>query len=107
VLVSGVWLAWLLRRWYNHVYRLEGALAQHSLDDLPRLQDTGEVELDRIVGALNQFSGRLRSSQQESRRLGRELAQAERLAALGRWQREWRTKFAIRLAQCASRRRTR
>jgi signal transduction histidine kinase len=84
VLVSGVWLAWLLRRWYHHVNRLEGALARHSLDDLPRLQETGELELDRIVGALNRFSDRLRSSQQESQRLGRELAQAERLAALGR-----------------------
>ena len=84
VLVSGVWLAWLLRRWYHHVNRLEGALARHSFDDLPRLQETGELELDRIVGALNQFSDRLRSSQQESQRLGRELAQAERLAALGR-----------------------
>ena len=84
VLVSGVWLAWLLRRWYHHANRLERELNRHSLDDLPRLQDTGELELDRIVGALNQFSDRLRSSQQESQRLGRELAQAERLAALGR-----------------------
>jgi signal transduction histidine kinase len=84
VLGSGAWLAMLLRRWSGHLTRMERALAEHSLDNLPQLDPTGEDDLDRMVVALNQFSGRLQAALAESAKLAKKLAQADRLAALGR-----------------------
>jgi len=84
VLGSGIWLLVVLSRWSRKLTELEHALGQQSLDHLPQLPLTGEQELDRIVGALNGFSGRLRSALAQSKQLGHQLARADRLAALGR-----------------------
>ncbi|MBA3830686.1 MAG: HAMP domain-containing histidine kinase [Chthoniobacterales bacterium] len=81
---SGLWLLRLLRRWTKHIGRLENAIASTPLEELPPLPATGERELDRIVVAFNQLNGRLRTSREEGARLGRDLARADRLAAVGR-----------------------
>jgi signal transduction histidine kinase len=77
---SALWLGYILVTWSRKLKRLEGALADHDVDkaDLPTLPPTGELELDRLVGALNAVSGRLADAR-------RRAAAAERLAALGRW----------------------
>jgi signal transduction histidine kinase len=84
VLGSGVWLGLLLYRWSRRLTDLEQALGRQSLDHLPELGHTGEQEIDRIIDALNGFSARLRAAVDESTRLAVQLAQADRLAALGR-----------------------
>lgn len=82
--VSGVWLWFLRRRWSNQVGQLETAIASYPLEALPHIRDTGERELDRIVTAVNLLSTRLAAAREETGRLSRRLAQADRLAALGR-----------------------
>lgn len=84
VLASGAWLVVVFQRWSRHLARMEQALARHNLDHLPRLAPTGERDLDRIVAALNQFGDRLRAALDQSSQLTARLAQADRLAALGR-----------------------
>jgi signal transduction histidine kinase len=84
VVGSGVWLGAVLYRWSRRLIDLERAVSKQNLDHLPQLPPTGEQELDRIVDALNQFSERLRGALEESAKLGKQLAQADRLAALGR-----------------------
>ena len=84
VLASGTWVAVLTSRWARRLSGFEAALAGREVDELAPLSPTGEPELDRIVGALNRFSRRLVVATDESKALGRRLAQADRLAALGR-----------------------
>ena len=84
VIGSGVWLGVLLHRWSARLTHIERALGQQTLDHLPALALSGEQELDRIVTALNEFSTRLRQALEESAKLSQQLAQADRLAALGR-----------------------
>ena len=48
-----VWLAWLLVSWRRRVGGIERALAGHAAGTPPRLDATGEPDLDRIVAALN------------------------------------------------------
>lgn len=81
---SGLWLLRLLRRWTRRVGQLEEAIASTPLEELPALAPTGERELDRIVAAFNHLNGRLKVAREDSARLGRDLARADRLAALGR-----------------------
>jgi signal transduction histidine kinase len=77
---SALWLGYILVSWSRKLKRLEAALAGHDVDkaDLPILPPTGELELDRLVGALNAVGSRLADAR-------RRATAAERLAALGRW----------------------
>lgn len=84
VLVSGLWLGLFLYRWSKRLKALHRALSEKSVDTLPELPLTGESELDTIVTSINQFNARLRAARDESSQLGKELAKADRLAALGR-----------------------
>ena len=70
--------------WARHVARIEAAFAATAGDDLPRLPATGERELDRIVLALNDAGRRLAGSRERTGALSRQVAEAERLAAVGR-----------------------
>jgi signal transduction histidine kinase len=81
---SGFVVLLLLRRWARSVSELERAIVSTALEDLPVLRETGERELDRIVLALNQLNARLKSMQADRAQLSRDLARADRLAALGR-----------------------
>jgi signal transduction histidine kinase len=49
-----------------------------------RLPETGLKELDRLIGAFNEQTNKLREAQRVSNELSLELARAERLTALGR-----------------------
>ncbi len=81
---SGLWLLRALRRWTHRLGTLEEAIASTPLEELPPLALTGERELDRIVASFNRLNDRLKTSREESARMGRDLARADRLAALGR-----------------------
>ena len=81
---SGLWLLMALRRWTRRLTTLEEAIASTPLEKLPPLAPTGERELDRIVAAFNRLNDRLKTSREDSARMGRDLARADRLAALGR-----------------------
>jgi hypothetical protein len=76
--------ALLVLTWRRHVGRIEAAFAVAGGDDLPRLAPTGERELDRIVLAMNEAGRRLAVSHDRTRELSRQVAEAERLAAIGR-----------------------
>jgi signal transduction histidine kinase len=84
VVLSGGWLTYALTRWSRGVVHLEQTLAHHPIEELPRLESAGQPDLDRVIGALNAFTERLRKAQAHSAELTRRLAQADRLAALGR-----------------------
>jgi signal transduction histidine kinase len=79
VLGSAAFLGWFLYGFSGRIARLEAALAAPRPDgeDLPRLERTGERELDRLVEALNAAGGRLRDARTRA-------VAAERLAAVGR-----------------------
>ena len=79
VLGSAAFLGWFLYGFSGRIARLEAALAAPRADgeDLPRLDRTGERELDRLVEALNAAGGRLREARTRA-------VAAERLAAVGR-----------------------
>lgn len=81
---SGLGVLLLLRRWTRRVRELEEAIVSTPLEDLPVLPETGERELDRVVGALNHLNARLKAVREDGARLSRDLARADRLAALGR-----------------------
>ena len=82
--LSGAWLWRLRRRWSNQVDQLEQAIAAYPLEQLPHIPETGERELDRIVAAVNHLSTRLATARDETGRLSKRLAHADRLASLGR-----------------------
>ena len=84
VLGIAAWLTWLVLAWTRHVGRIEAVLAGSAAGDLPQLPPTGEAELDRIVAALNTAGQRLAEARREAEALAARVAQAERLAALGR-----------------------
>ncbi|MDP4005015.1 PAS domain-containing sensor histidine kinase [Methylobacterium sp. NEAU K] len=79
VLGSAAFLGWFLYGFSGRIARLEAALAAPRADgeDLPRLERTGERELDRLVDALNAAGGGLRDARAR-------VVAAERLAAVGR-----------------------
>ncbi len=78
------WLAWLVVSWSRHVGRMEAALAQQSGGSFPELSPTGEAELDRIIGALNEAGHRLTEARRRADELASRMTASERLAALGR-----------------------
>ncbi|WP_434724737.1 sensor histidine kinase [Mesorhizobium sp. RIZ17] len=80
---SATWLGYLLLGWSSRLKRLEGALARGA-GDLPKLAPTGQRDLDRIVEAINGAGARLAEARQREESLARQVAQSERLAALGR-----------------------
>jgi signal transduction histidine kinase len=77
VVGSALWLGWLIFSWSRRIGRLEHALHHHETQDLPVLEKTGALELDRLVEALNATGQRLSEAR-------RRAASAERLAAMGR-----------------------
>jgi len=79
VLGSAVWLGRILVGWSRKIAHLEAALAAREGGgaDLPALQPTGELELDRLVSALNTAGAHLKDERQRANA-------AERLAAVGR-----------------------
>jgi len=84
VLASAAWTTHLLLTWSRKLAGIERSLARHAGLDLPPLAPTGERELDRIVGSLNAATVQLRTLRAEAGRLQAQVAQSERLAALGR-----------------------
>jgi signal transduction histidine kinase len=84
VVMSGGWLSYALAGWSRGVSRLEQTLAHHPIEKLPLLEHAGQPDLDRVVDALNLFTDRLNIARKHSEDLSRQLAQADRLAALGR-----------------------
>jgi signal transduction histidine kinase len=83
-LISGGWLALAMSRWSRGISQLEKSLRDHPVDRLPPLDRCGHDDINRIVDALNAFAQRLASARDEATALGKKLAHAERLAALGR-----------------------
>ncbi|VVM05584.1 two-component system, NtrC family, sensor histidine kinase HydH [Methylacidimicrobium cyclopophantes] len=84
VLAAAVLLSHFTLSWSRHVRRIESALQAHDITDLPTLAATGERELDRIVSALNDAGSRLSEARKRADHLSRQVAAAERLAAIGR-----------------------
>jgi signal transduction histidine kinase len=84
VLIAATLLTRLTMSWSRHVGRIEAALQQHDVSELPPLPATGERELDRVVTALNQTGQRLAQARRTADRLAKDLAAGERLAAIGR-----------------------
>jgi signal transduction histidine kinase len=85
VTLTAVWLSLALLAWLRRIRRIEAALAGHARGEvLPRIEPTGERELDRIVDALNAAGARLEEARARSEGLAAQVAAAERLAALGR-----------------------
>jgi signal transduction histidine kinase len=83
VLGSAAWLGRLLLGWMRRVRRLEAALGAGT-DELPRLDPTGQSDLDRIIDAINRAGGRLADARREADALARQVAESRRLATLGR-----------------------
>jgi signal transduction histidine kinase len=83
VLGSAAWLGRLLLGWSRRLRRLETALAS-STDELPKLDATGQRDLDRIVDAVNRAGARLADAHREAEALMRQVAEEQRLATLGR-----------------------
>jgi signal transduction histidine kinase len=83
VLGSAVWLGRLLLGWSRRLRRLESALASGS-DELPKLEPTGQRDLDRIVAALNRAGHRLAEARRTAETLVRQAAEDKRLVSLGR-----------------------
>ena len=69
--------------WSHRLRRLETALAS-STDELPKLEPTGQRDLDRIVDAVNRAGARLSEARSTAEALMREMAEGKRLASLGR-----------------------
>lgn len=77
VVVSTLLLAIVLLGWSRRVQRLQQGLGNEPALDLPRLARTGDIDLDRLVGALNAAGERLNDARQQA-------SASERLAAVGR-----------------------
>ena len=84
VLASAAWSTHLLLTWSRKLGRLEATLGRHEGLDPPLLEATGERELDRIVASLNAATMKVRDMRREADALSGRVADAERLAALGR-----------------------
>jgi signal transduction histidine kinase len=80
MLATGAQILWYLQRWGRRLRQIEEQLGQVNSE----LPETGLKELDRLIAAFNQQTGRLREAQRASNQLSLELARAERLTALGR-----------------------
>ncbi|GAB0116512.1 sensor histidine kinase [Acidisoma sp. 7E03] len=78
------WLGRTLLIWGRHVRAIETSLADTSQRHLPAVPLTGERELDRIVGALNDAGRRLAAARREAEEMAERVAASEHLAGLGR-----------------------
>jgi signal transduction histidine kinase len=83
LLGSAALLARVLWRWSERLRTVEAALASGA-EDLPVLQLTGQRDLDRIVAAINGAGAKALESRRRTEKLLQQVAQGERLAALGR-----------------------
>jgi signal transduction histidine kinase len=83
VLGSAAWLGRLLLGWTRRVRRLEAALGSGA-GELPRIDPTGQRDLDRIIDAINRAGGRLAEARREADALARQVSENRRLATLGR-----------------------
>jgi len=77
VVISTVLLAVVLIGWTRRVTGLQQRLGEQGALDLPRLPPTGDLDLDRLVMALNAAGERLQEARHQA-------GSAERLAAVGR-----------------------
>lgn len=77
VVMSTLLLAMMLIGWTRRVAGLQQRLGEQGSLDLPRLPPTGDIDLDRLVTALNAAGERLHDARQKA-------GSAERLAAVGR-----------------------
>jgi signal transduction histidine kinase len=77
VVTSTLLLALVLAGWTRRVTRLQHALDEATTPDLPTLPRTGDIDLDRLVAALNATGSRLQDAREQAE-------VAERLAAVGR-----------------------
>jgi signal transduction histidine kinase len=84
VLAAALLLTHLTMTWSRHVSQIESALNAYDVAELPVLPATRERELDRIVLALNEAGRRLSAARQRADTLARQMATAERMAAIGR-----------------------
>jgi signal transduction histidine kinase len=84
VLAAAAVLIQLTLSWSRHVSGIQTALTARDLAELPPIPITGERELDQIVTALNDAGRRLGESRLRAQELARQVATAERLAAIGR-----------------------
>jgi signal transduction histidine kinase len=84
VLAAAALLTRLTITWSRHVAQIERTLQTREVAELPVLHATGELELDRIVTALNEAGRRVVEARQRADRLARQVAAGERLTAIGR-----------------------
>lgn len=86
VVLSGSWLGWTLTRWTGGLQQVVDGLKRAGAQPGEELKigPTGLADLDRVGEALNGYSLRLQQAQAEASRLLGDLAQSQRLAALGR-----------------------
>jgi signal transduction histidine kinase len=84
VIIATIWLIRLTVTWSRHVVRIETALQADDVIRLPPIEPTGEKELDQIIAALNLAGRRLTETSDRAEQLARQVASAERLAAIGR-----------------------
>ncbi|HEY2446110.1 MAG TPA: HAMP domain-containing sensor histidine kinase [Rhizomicrobium sp.] len=83
LLGSAALLARVLWRWSQRLRTIEQALSK-GWEDLPLLETTGQRDLDRIIAAINGAGAKASESRRRSEELRAEVAEGERLAALGR-----------------------
>lgn len=81
---SAAWLGWLLLGWSRRLRQIEAALGGSQAADLPRLEPTGQRDLDRIVRAMNAAASRVSEARSAAARAAVRATEAERLAGLGR-----------------------
>jgi signal transduction histidine kinase len=84
IIISGIGLGLVVYRWIRNVRSLEREILQHSVDNLPPLNPNPELELNRIVDAINQLNSRFQASKAETKKLERKIAHNDRLSALGK-----------------------
>ena len=84
LLGSAAWLGWLLFGWSRRQRRIEAALAGTQAAELPRLEPTGQRDLDRIVHARNIAAARVAEARAAATQATAGATEAERLAGLGR-----------------------
>ncbi|MFC7478139.1 sensor histidine kinase [Dankookia sp. GCM10030260] len=84
LLGSAAWLGWLLLGWSRRLRRIEAALTGTQAAELPRLEPTGQRDLDRIVHAMNTAASRVAEARAAATAAAARATEAERLAGLGR-----------------------
>jgi signal transduction histidine kinase len=84
MVLMSAWLGRMLVVWGRHVRGIEAALAGAGQSGMPAVARTGELELDRIIDALNDAGQRLAKARHDAEQMAIRVARAERLAGLGR-----------------------